>query len=369
VTQKLRVAVVFGGRSGEHEVSLMSARSVLAALDPGGYDVLPVGISKEGLWYCGEGVLEALQRGQVEGLDRAAILGEPGRRGLYRWISPDRLEMSDPLDAVFPVTHGSYGEDGTLQGLFEMADIPYVGSGVLASAVAMDKGLFKEVMRANHVPVVESAIVLSTTILDSPEEAVGQAERVGPYPLFTKPANLGSSVGVTKCRSRGDLVEGLIDAARYDRRVIVEVGLEAREIEISVLGNEDPEASVAGEVVPSDEFYSYRAKYIDDASELHIPAAIDEETAEEARRLAVAAFKALDGAGMARADFLLDRNTGRLVVNELNTLPGFTQISMYPKLWEASGLPYPALMDRLIELALARQAQKDRLLRTYGGAG
>ncbi len=369
MSRRLGVGVIFGGRSGEHEVSLLSARSVLANLDPGKYAVTPIGITREGLWYSGDEALQAFRDGKPESLARVGILGEPGRGGLFRWGANGVFERSAELDVLFPVTHGTYGEDGTLQGLLEMADIAYVGGGVLASSVAMDKALFKEVMRANNIPVVDSALVLSTTIAADPEAAVHEAEAAGPFPLFTKPANLGSSVGVSKCRSRSDLLEGLIDAARYDRRVIVERGVEAREIEVSVLGNEDPEASVPGEIVPSDEFYSYRAKYIDDASELRIPAPIDEEIAEEARRMALAAYKAIDGAGMARADFLLDRTSGRLYMNELNTLPGFTQISMYPKLWQASGLAYPALMDRLIELALERQAQKDRLLRTYGGAG
>ena len=366
---KRTIGVVFGGRSGEHEVSLMSARSVLAALDPSKYDVISIGIDKDGRWHTGKDVLAALQRGDTQGLERVAVLGEPGGRGLFRWSADGAFEKLEDIDVIFPVTHGTYGEDGTLQGLLEMADIPYVGGGVLASSVAMDKALFKQVMRAHRIPTPDSTIVLSRRIASQPEQAVVEAETAGPYPLFTKPANLGSSVGVSKCRSRSDLLEGLIDAARYDRRVIVERGLEAREIEVSVLGNEEPEASVPGEVVPSDEFYSYRAKYIDDSSGLLIPAPIDEETTEEARRLAIEAYKAIDGAGMARADFLLERRTGKLYVNELNTLPGFTQISMYPKLWEASGLPYPALMDRLIELALDRQAQKDALLRTYGGAG
>jgi D-alanine-D-alanine ligase len=206
-------------------------------------------------------------------------------------------------------------------------------------------------------------------IREQQDEALRLAEAVGAYPLFVKPANLGSSVGVSKCRSRSDLLEGLMDAARYDRRVVVEQGLEAREIEASVLGNEEPEVSIPGEIIPSDEFYSYRAKYIDDASQLLIPAPIDEATTEEVRRIAAEAFKAIDGAGMARADFLLDRESGRLFLNELNTIPGFTQISMYPKLWEASGLSYPELMDRLIDLAFARQRQKDGLLRSYGGHG
>lgn len=358
------VVVLFGGRSGEHEVSLMSARSVLGALDVEKYQVLPVGITHEGRWLTGEGVLEAMERGDVQGLQPVTLLPEPGHAALYR-VEAGSLERLTQVDVVFPVLHGTFGEDGTVQGLLELAEVPYVGAGVLASAVAMDKGLFKELMRARGLPVLDFAVLTAQTILADPEAAAAQAERVAPYPLFTKPANLGSSVGVSKCRSRADLVEGLLEAAQYDRRVVVERGIEAREIEVSVLGNEHPEASVPGEVVPSDEFYSYRAKYLDDASELHIPARIDEATAEEARWLAVEAFRAIDGAGMARVDFLLDKATGRLYINEVNTIPGFTRISMYPKLWEASGLPYPALMDRLIDLALERFEEKRRLKRTY----
>lgn len=368
MSPRLRVGVVFGGRSGEHEISLMSARSVLAALDPQRYDVLSIAITKDGRWFCGENALDALRAGTTEGLVPAALLAEPGRRGLFL-LEGESFGRVEPLDVVFPVLHGTYGEDGTLQGLLEMADIPYVGAGVLASSVAMDKGLFKQVMRAHGIPVVDSVVVLATTIRQDREAALRQAESVGPYPLFTKPSNLGSSVGVSKCRNRSELLAGLLDAARYDRRVVVERGIETREIEVSVLGNETPEASVVGEIVPSDEFYSYRAKYIDGASQLLIPAPIDEATAAEARRLAVEAFKAIDGAGMARADFLLDKNTGRLYLNELNTIPGFTQISMYPKLWNATGISYPALMDRLIELAFERQRQKDGLLRSYEEAG
>jgi len=366
VSEKVRVGVIFGGRSGEHEVSLMSARSVLAALDPAKYEVISIGIWRDGRWFGGSGVLDAFQAGRLGGL-APATLGQPGCRGLFRWEQGQALEMLEPLDVVFPVTHGSFGEDGTLQGLLEMADMPYVGSGVLASSVAMDKALFKDLMRAHRIPVVASAVVQSGLIRERQDEALDQAEAVGTYPLFVKPANLGSSVGVSKCRSRSDLLEGLMDAARYDRRVLVEQGLEAREIEVSVLGNEDPDTSIPGEIMPSDEFYSYRAKYIDDASQLLIPAPIDEATAEEARRIAAEAYKAIDGAGMARADFLLERKSGKLFLSEVNTIPGFTQISMYPKLWEASGLPYPELMDRLIDLAFARQRQKDGLLRSYEG--
>lgn len=362
---KLRLGVIFGGRSGEHEVSLMSARSVLNALDRAKYDVIAIGIDHEGRWFSGDGTLEALESRDLHGLDRVALLGEPGRCSLYRWSPGAALEVLSQLDVVFPLLHGSFGEDGTIQGLFEMADVPYVGAGVLASSVAMDKGLFKMLMQARGIPTVESIVVLSSEIESDVEAVLDKAESLAPYPLFVKPANLGSSVGISKVRSRSDMLEGLMDAARYDRRVLVERGLEAREIEVSVLGNETAEASVPGEVIPSDEFYSYRAKYIDDRSELLIPAPIPVETADEARRLAIETFKVFDGAGMARVDLLLERSTDRLYVNEANTIPGFTKISMYPKLWEASGVAYPSLLDRLVDLALERQAQKEKLVRTY----
>jgi D-alanine-D-alanine ligase len=368
MTDRLRVGVIFGGRSGEHEISLLSARSVLAALNPERYIPVPIGITHDGRWFTGDRTLEALEQGQLDGLSPAAVLADPGLRCLFRWGEGSPMEVVSQLDVVFPVLHGSFGEDGTIQGLLELADIPYVGAGVLASSVAMDKALFKELMRSRNLPVLDWVLVLSSEIASDASRAAAKAEQAGPYPLFTKPSNLGSSVGVSKVRSRSDLIEGLMDAARYDRRVIVERGLEAREIEVSVLGNEQPEASVPGEILPSDEFYSYRAKYLDDTSKLLIPAPIDEATSDKARRLGVEAFRAIDGAGMARADFLLDRTTGELYLNELNTIPGFTRISMYPKLWDATGLPYPALMDRLIELALERQGQKDRLERRYGEA-
>jgi D-alanine-D-alanine ligase len=365
---KLTVGVIFGGRSGEHEISLMSARSVLGALDPDRYRIVQIGITRQGSWLTGENVLEALEGNKLEGLDVAVILGQPGLPGLYRWRKDQAPSVLSQLDVVFPVLHGTFGEDGTLQGLLEMAEIAYVGAGVLASSVAMDKGLFKQVMVSKGIPVVDY-VVLSTTQFDTRmEDSLKEAESIGPYPLFTKPANMGSSVGVSKCANRSLLVEGLMEAARYDRRVLVEQGLQAREIEVSVLGNEEPEASIVGEIVPGDEFYSYEAKYIHDTSELLIPAPIDQEMAEEVRRLAVESFKAVDGAGMARVDFLLDKPSGKLYLNEINTIPGFTRISMYPKLWQASGVSYPELMDRLIELALQRQEQKARLVRVYGGS-
>lgn len=367
--RRLRVGVIFGGRSGEHEISLRSARSVLANLGVDRYEVMPIGISRQGEWFAGPLALEALERNALDRLEPIVLPASPGQAGLYRWRPGAALQILSALDVVFPILHGTFGEDGTVQGLLELADLPYVGAGVLASAVAMDKGLFKELMRAHEIPVVESTVVLASELKDRMKDTLDRAEAVGRYPLFTKPSNLGSSVGITKCRSRSDLVEGLLDAARYDRRVVVERGLEAREIEVSVLGNDRPEASVPGEVVPSDEFYSYRAKYLDEGSRLLIPAPLDESTAGRARELAVEAYRAIDGAGMARVDFLLEKDTGELYLSEINTLPGFTSISMYPKLWEAGGLAYPQLMDRLIELAMERHLQKSELVRTYEGAG
>jgi D-alanine-D-alanine ligase len=281
-----------------------------------------------------------------------------------------RLEKLTEIDAYFPLLHGTLGEDGTIQGLFEMANAAYVGAGVLGSSVGMDKGVFRDVMRLNGIPSVDTMLVLRAELEKDIQGVIRRAESMSPYPLFTKPANLGSSVGVTKCRSRSDLHEGLLDASLYDRRVLIEHGVaNAREIEVSVLGNDDPRASVPGEVLPSREFYSYESKYIDGTSGLLIPAPIPSETTARVQDLAVRAFKAIDAAGMARVDFFLDKDSNELFLNELNTIPGFTKISMYPKLWEASGMPYASLVDRLIELALQRKADRDRTSHSYRSAG
>lgn len=366
--RQLRIGVIFGGRSGEHEVSLMSARSVLSALDPSKYAVTQIGIDPQGTWLTGEDVLGALSSGQTSHLKRAAILPDPACNGLNVVKESGRvtvLEQLSRLEVVFPVLHGTFGEDGTLQGLLEMADLAYVGAGVLGSALGMDKAAFKDVMRAHNIPVLKSILVLRSEIENQLEAVLDRAESVASYPLFVKPANLGSSVGITKCHSRADLLEGLLEAARYDRRVLIERGINGREIEISVLGNDLPEASVPGEIIPAGEYYSYAAKYLDENSALLIPAPIPDGLAQRARQLAVEAYRATDGAGMARADFLLDKDSGELYLNEINTIPGFTKISMYPKLWEASGLPYPRLLDRLIELALARKADRDHTERRF----
>ncbi|MGB9775413.1 MAG: D-alanine--D-alanine ligase family protein [Anaerolineae bacterium] len=365
--KKIRVGVLFGGRSGEHEISLISARSVMSVMDPEKYEVVPIGITKEGRWLASGDPMAALAQGDERLSRPAALLGDPTHRGV---VSLKELEphlaraLLAELDVVFPVLHGPYGEDGTVQGLLDLAGIPYVGAGVAASALGMDKVLCKDVMRAHGLPVVRYIVVKRREWERDPEAVLNRVEAELGYPVFTKPANLGSSVGVNKCRDRKELARGLTDAAQYDRKLLVEAAVpRAREIEVSVLGNDDPIASVPGEIIPSREFYSYAAKYLDDgerASKLLIPAPLPEEMAQRARDLAVRAYLAVDCAGMARVDFLLSQETGELYISELNTIPGFTAISMYPKLWEASGIPYPELIDRLIQLALERHADRAR---------
>lgn len=361
---RMRVGVIFGGRSGEHEISLLSARSILSAMNPDKYEVTQIGITHQGAWLVGDDILDQFSSRSPENeLSPATIFADPSRRGLFT-IQPtahgEAIELLSELDVVFPILHGTYGEDGTIQGLFELAEVAYVGAGVLGSSLGMDKGVFRDVMNANNIPQVETLVILRNEVDRSLEEVIEKAEKMASYPLFTKPANLGSSVGITKCMNRSDLMEGLMDAARFDRRILIERGIPAREIEVSVLGNDDPIASVPGEVVPSADFYSYEAKYIDDRSELLIPAPIPFEISQQVRDLAVQAYMAIDCAGMARVDFLLDKDSGKVYLNEVNTIPGFTKISMYPKLWEASGLSFEDLVTRLIDLAVERRADRER---------
>ncbi len=358
--KKLHVAVLFGGRSGEHDVSLMSARSVLSVLDPATYEVTQIGITREGKWLTGEDVLDKFESGKLDGLQHFLLSPDPS----------DVKRQTLNVDVFFPVLHGTFGEDGTLQGLFELADVAYIGAGVVGSAVGMDKGVFKDVMIANNIPIVDTMVVLRSNIETNMLAIIEEAEKISEYPFFTKPANLGSSVGVTKCSNRSDLQEGLMEAASFDRRVLIQKGIRnAREIEVSVLGNESPVASVPGEVLPSREFYSYESKYIDGTSGLVIPANLPADVAEKICDYAVRAYKAVDCAGMARVDFFVEKDTNKIHLNELNTIPGFTKISMYPKLWEASGLPYNKLVDRLIELAMERKAERDRTSYTYRSNG
>ncbi len=373
--RKIRVGLIFGGRSGEHEVSLMSARSVMDAIDKEKYEVVPIGITKEGRWTLSQ--MPQLTIGE-EPLRPAALLGDPSNRALMQVRAEGNqvtLSSVTELDVILPILHGPYGEDGTVQGLLELAGLPYVGAGVVGSAVAMDKVIFKKVMQAEGLPILPYMLVLRSEWDQDPAGVIERIESELYYPIFTKPANLGSSVGIRKCRGRAELEGGLAEAARFDRRLVVEQGIEAREIECSVLGNDDPVASIAGEIVPSREFYSYRAKYLDEgenASGLLIPAPIPDQMMAQARAWAVQAYKAIDCAGMARVDFLLEKegqggDQPRLFINEINTLPGFTSISMYPKLWEASGIPYPDLINRLIELALERYEDKGRTQISYDG--
>jgi D-alanine-D-alanine ligase len=367
--RKICVGILFGGRSGEHEVSLASAQSILENIDREQYEVVPIGITKEGEWIVGGDPLHMLSAGSASEGCPATLLADPSRRGLWNLQASAGSEPEEraitavrlaELDVVFPVLHGTYGEDGTVQGLLELAGVPYVGCGVMASAAVMDKAIASDILRAHDLPVAPYVVVKRKAWQQHPARVLEQIEAALPYPVFVKPANLGSSVGISKAHDRGELPAALDRAARYDRKLIVQQGIDAREIEVSVLGNDDPIASVPGEVVPSREFYDYRAKYIDDDSELRIPAPLDERTRERVRKMAIAAYQALDCAGMARADFLLDRVTGKLWINELNTIPGFTQISMYPKLWDATGIAYPELIDRLIELAIERFEDRSR---------
>ena len=372
--RRIRVGVIFGGRSVEHDVSLISARSILQHLDPNRYEVVPIGISREGRWITSGDAALLLEQG-LEASDQEACLlpGDPSTKGLIR-LGDGRLPPGPvrPLDVIFPVVHGGYGEDGTLQGLLELADLPYVGAGVMASSVGMDKDLMKRVFRDAGLPVVLHRMLLRRGWEKDRERLLAELPGELGYPCFIKPANTGSSVGISKARDARQLSEGLDLAFRYDRKAVVETAIEAREIECAVLGNDDPMASVPGEIIPCHEFYDYAAKYLDEGSELVIPARVPPAVAEEVRRIAVAAFRAIDCAGMARVDFFLERDTDRLYLNELNTIPGFTPISMYPKLWEASGVGYRELLDRLITLALERHREKERCdteFRPPGGAG
>ena len=355
--RKIRVGVLFGGRSSEHEVSLTSARGIMEALDKDKYEVIPIGITKSGHWLTGGDIhqhLLAAAAGHPIIADHIAKVEEAVSESAL--MLP--IEETGPLDVIFPVLHGPYGEDGTVQGFLELLGLPYVGAGVVASAVGMDKAVCKDIFRTHNLPIVPHLTFLRRHWKTDPEGVLAQCEKSLTYPIFVKPANLGSSVGVNKAKDRAGLQAGFEDAIQYDRKVIVEQGVEAREIEVSVLGNDEPIASIPGEIIPSREFYSYAAKYLDDSSELLIPAPLHPDQARLIQEMAIKAFLALDCSGMARCDFLLDKESGAIYLNEINTIPGFTPISMYPKLWEASGLSYRELVSRLIELALERYEDK-----------
>lgn len=384
--RKLRVGILFGGRSGEHEVSLRSAASVLAAIDRKKYDVVSIGITKAGQWLLGDEAQHMLAGGTtVTALHipknrfahPSALVPAAHPGSLHVPASAKQQAQAEALgvDVLFPVLHGTFGEDGTIQGLFELAGKAYVGSGVLGSAAGMDKDIMKRLFAAAGLPIVEHITLLRGAWQKAPRKAIADIEASLRYPLFVKPANLGSSVGISKVHDRSELAPAIVLAASYDRKIIVEQGVggkgtkskpgaRARELEVAVLGNDDPKASVVGEIVPAKEFYDYEAKYESDGSIPIIPARLSKAQAKEVREMAIAAFHACDCSGLARVDFLLEPESrsgkpGRLYLNEINTMPGFTSISMYPKLWQAAGLKYSDLIDRLIELALERRAERD----------
>jgi D-alanine-D-alanine ligase len=389
--KKIRVGVLFGGRSGEHEVSLLSATSVLSAIDKKKYEVVPIGITKEGRWVTAahaEGLLKGdaaidpaprhLRAGDPQTTSAAAVLAKgegvvvppmPGHD--HSSLVPFETDAalvhatanSVNVDVIFPVLHGTFGEDGTIQGLLELADIPYVGAGVLGSAAGMDKDVMKRLFRDAGLPIVKHLAVLRNAWREQPKKARKLIEGTLKYPVFVKPANLGSSVGISKVHDSSELAAAMDEAAQFDRKLVIEQGVggkngKAREIECSVLGNDNPSASMPGEIVPIKEFYDYDAKYLVEGSRPIIPAKLPKGKLKEVQRLAIAAFQAVDCAGLARVDFLMDPRSGKMYVNEINTMPGFTSISMYPKLWAASGLTYPELIDRLILLGLERFEEK-----------
>jgi D-alanine-D-alanine ligase len=365
--RKIRVGVIFGGRSSEHEVSLVSATSVIRALDKDKYVVVPVGITKDGKWLSSSQTLALLKSGR--GLDRMperVLLPDPTQKGLVEFRSNGMSAAKEALDVVFPVLHGPYGEDGTIQGLLDLANIPYVGAGVLGSALGMDKIAQKQIFERLGLPVTEYCAFLFKEYQRRPRMWLRKIKRTLSSPWFVKPANLGSSVGITKAHARKELHSGILEAAKYDRRILVERSIEnAREIECSVLGNDDPRASVPGEVIPSNEFYDYDAKYVDGKSQIIVPAALPERVTQKIQDIAVKAFKAIDCSGMARVDFLVTRGRYKIYICEVNTIPGFTSISMYPKLWEASGLSYSRLLDSLIELAIERHWERNKLKTSF----
>jgi D-alanine-D-alanine ligase len=397
--KKLRVGILFGGRSGEHEISLLSAASVFKAINQGKYEVVPIGITKEGKWLTSSDAerllhgqagdrarptqatpAQALRAGDPDATPSAAVLQngeavvvppEPHKSGTgltpFQSDAPARraADRAINVDIIFPVLHGTFGEDGTIQGLLELADIPYVGAGVLGSAAGMDKDIMKSLFRAAGLPIVKHVTVLRGDWESQPKKVQKLVESKLKYPVFVKPANLGSSVGISKARDRKELGPAIDEAAKFDRKIVIEEGVggkknKAREIECSVLGNDQPIASVPGEIVPGAEFYDYTAKYLEEGSQLIIPAKLTKAETKKVQELAIGGFRAVDCSGLARVDFLMDPKSRKIYLNEINTMPGFTSISMYPKLWAASGVGYPELIDRLIQLGLERHAEKKK---------
>ncbi|HVI42973.1 MAG TPA: D-alanine--D-alanine ligase family protein [Anaerovoracaceae bacterium] len=350
----IRLGIIFGGRSGEHEISLMSATSVIKAINKEKFIPVYIGITKEGNWLLYDGPVDKIEDGSWQEIAEAALAANPEKYILTVLGSGGR-SLKDRIDFALPVLHGPFGEDGTIQGLFEMADIPYGGCGVLGSAAAMDKTLAKEVFAKENLPICRHLNLCKEEVLESPDRVINRVEKFLPYPIFVKPANMGSSVGISKAKNTEELKAAIKEAIKYDRRLVLEEGLDCREIETGVLGNYNPAAATVGEILPSDEFYSYVAKYFDGGqSKMCIPADIPAEIAEEVKSIALEAYKLLDCAGFARVDFFLERGTNKIYLNEINTIPGFTKYSMFPLLWAEVGVPYSELIERIIELGFER---------------
>ncbi len=355
--KRLRVGVLFGGRSGEHEVSLASAASVIRALDPERYEAVPIGISKDGRWLVGAGAQKLLPDVLKSG-QRVVLPADPNVAALVRL--DDSRGGALKVDVVFPVLHGTFGEDGTVQGLLELAGLPYVGAGVLGSSVGMDKDVQKRLFKEAGLPIGDFLAILRSDWEKQPESVLNLINKKLKFPVFVKPATLGSSVGMTKVKKRTELAAAMDLAAEFAQKILVERGIKGREIEVAVLGNEQPHASIPGEIVPHREFYDYTAKYLEEGTKLVIPAKLSKAQIKKFQEYAVRAFRCVECLGMARVDFFLEKRSGKILLNEINTIPGFTSISMYPKLWEASGISYRELIDRLIELALAQHGEKVR---------
>lgn len=364
MTKKLKVGIIFGGRSGEHEVSYCSATSIIKAIDKKKYTVIPIGITKEGKWISPQETARALQSGKIVGKSSVVLLNDPSSKALIYLDNDQRLNTSpalEKLDVIFPVLHGPYGEDGTIQGLLELADIPYVGAGVAASAISMDKELMKIIFKQKNLPILKWMAIKRKEWQTDKEKILTLIQNDFEYPLFVKPTNLGSSVGITKVHKKEELEKAIALASSYDRKILIEQGLEEiREIECGVLGNDEPRVSVVGEVKPAGEFYDYDSKYIDKGTQLIVPADLPDGISKKVQEIALCAFKAIDAAGMARVDFFVTKKENRIYLNEINTIPGFTSVSMYPRLWETTGISYPELIDQLIQLAVERHHDKSQ---------
>ncbi len=364
---KIRIGVIFGGRSGEHDVSLVSAASIMKALDKDKYEIIPIGVTRTGVWLTDvttemmEKYSKTKDKSALKGARKVVFNSDTENRGLIALNDNGKNELIK-LDVVFPINHGTYGEDGTLQGMLDQADMPYVGCGVIASAAGMDKTIAKKLFKDSGLAIAPYIEILRCDWRYDPNESIKLMEKKIGYPCFVKPVNSGSSVGITKAHNKEEFKKAMNEACKYDRKILIEKAINAREIEVSVMGNDHPKASLPGEIVPCNEFYDYSAKYIDDKSRLVIPAKLPEDLINKIRESAVTAYKSLDGAGLARVDFFVEKETNNIIINEINTLPGFTSISMYPKLWEATGLPYSQLLDQLIDLAMERYKDKQESL-------